>query len=166
MQVIQMLRVQMLQLNDPACHKAQHSQINMYFLKKGYLLSTRDGSLLAQMVTNRLQCGRPAFDSWVGKIPWRRAWQYSCLEYPHGQRSLVGYSPRGRKELDTTERLSTAEMSNVLFFNTICFSPPLSFSSTIHFSLPLFQSNTNHDRACHCLTSIQVFSHRQPTTLT
>ena len=25
----------------------------------------------------------------------------------HGQRSLVGYSPRGRKESDTTERLST-----------------------------------------------------------
>ena len=32
--------------------------------------------------------------------------QYSCLENPHGQRSLVGYSPWGRKELDTTERLS------------------------------------------------------------
>ena len=31
--------------------------------------------------------------------------QYSCLENPHGQRSLVGYS---QKELDTTERLSTA----------------------------------------------------------
>ena len=29
--------------------------------------------------------------------------QYSCLENPHGQRSLVGYSPWGRKELDTTE---------------------------------------------------------------
>ena len=29
--------------------------------------------------------------------------QYSCLENPHGQRSLAGYSPRGRKELDTTE---------------------------------------------------------------
>ena len=26
--------------------------------------------------------------------------QYSCLENPHGQRSLVGYSPWGRKELD------------------------------------------------------------------
>ena len=25
----------------------------------------------------------------------------------HGQRSLVGYSPRGRKESDTTERLHT-----------------------------------------------------------
>ena len=33
--------------------------------------------------------------------------QCSCLEDPHGQRSLVGYSPWGHKELDTTERLST-----------------------------------------------------------
>ena len=31
--------------------------------------------------------------------------QYSCLENPHGQRSLAGYSPWGLKELDTTERL-------------------------------------------------------------
>ena len=31
--------------------------------------------------------------------------QYSCLENPYGQRSLVGYSPWGRTELDTTERL-------------------------------------------------------------
>ena len=28
--------------------------------------------------------------------------QYSCLENPHGQRSLVGYSPWGCKELDMT----------------------------------------------------------------
>ena len=34
--------------------------------------------------------------------------QYSCLENPHGQRGLVGYSPWGCKESDTTERLSTA----------------------------------------------------------
>ena len=34
--------------------------------------------------------------------------QYSCLENPHGQRSLAGYNLRSRKELDTTERLSTA----------------------------------------------------------
>ena len=33
--------------------------------------------------------------------------QYSCLENTRGQRSLVGYSPQGRKELNTTERLST-----------------------------------------------------------
>ena len=29
--------------------------------------------------------------------------QYSCLENPHGQRSLAGYSPWGHKEWDTTE---------------------------------------------------------------
>ena len=29
--------------------------------------------------------------------------QYSCLENPHGQRSLVGYSPWGRIESDMTE---------------------------------------------------------------
>ena len=28
---------------------------------------------------------------------------YSCLENPHGQRRLAGYSPWGHKELDTTE---------------------------------------------------------------
>ena len=27
------------------------------------------------MVKNSLQCERPRFDPWVGKIPWRRAWQ-------------------------------------------------------------------------------------------
>ena len=31
---------------------------------------------------------------------------YSSLENPHGQRSLAGYSPRSRKESDTTEQLS------------------------------------------------------------
>ena len=53
---------------------------------------------------------RPGFDLWVGKIPWRRKWQPTpvfLLEESHGQRSLVGYSPRGRKELGTTERLHT-----------------------------------------------------------
>ena len=34
--------------------------------------------------------------------------QYSCLENPHGQRSLLTYSPWGHKELDTTERPSRA----------------------------------------------------------
>ena len=37
--------------------------------------------------------------------------QCSCLENPHGQRGLVGYSPWGRKESDMTERLSTAQHS-------------------------------------------------------
>ena len=51
---------------------------------------------------------RPGFDLWVRKIPWRRKWQPTPVFLPgesHGQRSLVGYSPRGRKESDTTEQL-------------------------------------------------------------
>ena len=35
------------------------------------------------------------------------SFHYSCLGNPHGQRSLVGYSPWGHKESDMTERLST-----------------------------------------------------------
>ena len=41
-------------------------------------------------------------------FPWRRAWQPTPVFLPgesHGRRRLVGYSPWGRKESDTTERL-------------------------------------------------------------
>ena len=46
------------------------------------------------------------FDPWVGKIPWRRAWQPTLVFLPresHGQRNLAGYSPQGCKESDKTE---------------------------------------------------------------
>ena len=48
------------------------------------------------------RCERHTFSPWVGKIPWRKAWQPTPVVLPgefHGQRSLVGYSPWGRKEL-------------------------------------------------------------------
>ena len=46
------------------------------------------------------------FDPWVQKIPWSRKWQPTSEFMPresYGQKNLVGYSPRGHKELDTTE---------------------------------------------------------------
>ena len=49
--------------------------------------------------------------------------QYSSLENPHGQRSLVGYSPRGHKETDTTECLSTAPLSFLLISPYLFFFP-------------------------------------------
>ena len=55
-----------------------------------------------------LQCGRPGFDPWVGKIHWRRKWQPTPVFLPgksHGERSLAGYSPLGHKESDTTKWL-------------------------------------------------------------
>ena len=46
------------------------------------------------------QCKRRGFDPWVGKIPGGgngNPLQYACLGKSHGQRSLAGYSPWGRK---------------------------------------------------------------------
>ena len=55
----------------------------------------------------RQRCG---LDPWVGKIPLTGAWQPTPVFLPGescGGRSLVGYSPWGRTESDTTERLTT-----------------------------------------------------------
>ena len=43
---------------------------------------------------------RPGFDSWVGKISWRRTCEPTPVCFPresYGQRSLVGYRPEGLK---------------------------------------------------------------------
>ena len=40
--------------------------------------------------------------------------QYSCLENPHGQMCLAGYSPWGRKESDTTGKLSAHTHTHTL----------------------------------------------------
>ena len=72
------------------------------------------------------QCRRPRFDPWVGKIPWISKWQPIPVFLPgksHGQRSLGGYSPRGRErvrhELATNKdnmayRYSTTQSMNIL----------------------------------------------------
>ena len=71
-------------------------------------------SLVAQWWRIACQCGRHrrhGFNPRVGKIPCRRKWQPPPVFLSgksHGQRSLVGYSPWGRKESDRTERLSTS----------------------------------------------------------
>ena len=51
---------------------------------------------------------RLRFNHWVGKTPWRRAWQPTLAFLPgesHGQGNPGGSSPRGHKELDTTEAI-------------------------------------------------------------
>ena len=56
-------------------------------------------SLVAQMIKNLLQCGKPRFNPWVGKFPWRKEWLPTPVFFPggfHGQRrrfSLI--SPGG-----------------------------------------------------------------------
>ena len=56
-------------------------------------------------------------DPWVGKIPWSRKWQATPVLLPgesHGQRSLAGYSPGGRKESDMTENEYTTHRDQTL----------------------------------------------------
>ena len=53
--------------------------------------------------------------------PWRREWLPTLVFLPgksHGQRSLAGYRPWDRKELDTTERLTHAssELSSLIIY--------------------------------------------------
>ena len=80
-----------------------------------------------------LQCGRPRFNLWVGKISWRRKWQPTPGLLPgksHGRSNLVGYSPWGHKESDMTGQLSTSF--------THCFNLVVSESSHASLgSLPL-----------------------------
>ena len=79
-------------------HVHQYKSILFYFFCFSFLTQ-------AQCVC--LQCRRPGFNSWVGKVPWRRKWQSTPALLPgksHGWRSLIGYSPWGRKESDMTER--------------------------------------------------------------
>ena len=64
---------------------------------------------------------RCELDPWVRKIPWRRKRQPTPVFLPeksHRQRSLVGYSPWGRRESDTTEQLTA-----VTFFHQWMLKP-------------------------------------------
>ena len=70
---------------------------------------------MAQMV----KCLPTIWETQVQSLGWEdleKEWQPTPVLLPrksHGWRSLVGYSPRGRKESDTTERLHFSPSSSV-----------------------------------------------------
>ena len=63
---------------------------------------------------------RHGLESWVRKIPWRRAWQ-PCAVFlageSHGQRSLAGYRPWGHKEIDIIECTHTHTPQTTIAFD-------------------------------------------------
>ena len=78
-------------------------------------------------------CRRCGFNPWIGKIPWRRAWQPTPIFLPgesHGERSLAGYSQWDCKEWDTTEAilicwysvyiLDTKTLSDICLVKFLC----------------------------------------------
>ena len=76
------------------------------FFKLKYIVDHFPGATSGKEPVCQPRYKRRGFNSWVGKIPWRRKWQPTPVFLPgepHGQRSLADYSPWGCKELDTTE---------------------------------------------------------------
>ena len=81
-------------------------------------------TLHASQCRRQKRCG---FHPWVGKIPWRRAQRSTPVFLPgkfHGQKSLSGFSPVGRKELGMTEVTLTRVPHSWPF---LCFIPFLTF---------------------------------------
>ena len=93
-----------------------------------YIIRMRVTSLLAwaSLVVSWqricLQCGRPGFDPWVGKIPWRRERLPTPEFWP--REFHEPYSPWDHKESDTTERLwlLTPKWKPNVLFSSVRFS--------------------------------------------
>ena len=66
-----------------------------------------------------MQCGRPGFDPWVGKIPWRRERLPIPAFWPGEFHGL--YSSWGHKESDMTEVLSKKKKKGFKILNIIMF---------------------------------------------
>ena len=61
------------------------------------------------------KCRRPRFNSWVRKVLWRRKWQPTPVFLSgesHGQCSLVGYNPWGRKSRTWLSNWTTTSTTN------------------------------------------------------
>ena len=98
-----------------------------------------------------LKSGRDRFDSWVGKIPWRREWQPIPVFLPgvfHGERNLVGYNSWDCGELGMTEKL-TLSLSQLLKYNSYF----LKFGSLDHF-IPQIVTDFQFSLIVNCLNRL------------
>ena len=128
---------------------------------------------------------RPKFDPWVGKIPWKRAWQPTpvfLLGESHGQRSLAGYIHRVAQSRTWLKWLSMTwhgtGISSVQFSHSVVSDSATPWTAACQASLSIINSQSllklmsiewvmpsNHLILCHPLLlppsvfpSIRVFS--------
>ena len=108
-------------------HKFCQISLEPNGLKNIDSINTRASQLFASLVAQRLKqsacnAGDLGLIPGLGRFPWKRKWQPIPVFLPgesHGPRSLVGYSPRGRKESDMTERLHFHFHTYLLHFNLV-----------------------------------------------
>ena len=109
----------------------------------------------------RLQCGRPGFNPWARKIPWRREQLPTPVFWPGELHGL--YNPWGYKEADTTEWLS------LWFFYFFLLFPEVLFSIfTFHWSIKCIQKVPIHTYTAHWISETEyacVTSTNQGNTL-
>ena len=108
---------------------------------------------------------RCSFDPWVGKMPWRKAWQPTpvlLLGEFHRQRSLAGYSPCGCKESDTTAAtvqacMHVAHLASVPDFQVFVHTRMKTFVTHLpSFAVP---APALHTLCSDCTRSPLLFSH-------
>ena len=97
--------------NNPCvcqCMRGLKNVVHIY--NKTSFIHKKEASLVAQMAKN-LPVMRET-QVLFGKIPWRRTWQPTPVFLPResfGQRSMMGYSPWGRKSWTQLKWLSTQQ---------------------------------------------------------
>ena len=90
--------------------------------------------------------------------------QYFCLENPHGQRNLEGYSPWGCKELDMTERLSTTKMHRERSKKKLYYNTKIDYDQMEGLSTILAPSSSFNDFQILCYNSSCLLSMGMPGT--
>ena len=104
-------------------------------------------SLVARWKRLHLQCRRHrrrGFDPWVGKIPWRSAWQPTPVFLPresYEQKNLAGYCPWGCKESDTME---ATEHTHIFIKHRARVKLCLSYTTCVNFFGPHINSVERH----------------------
>ena len=92
-----------IELNETMCSTTGDMRYDLWWFGQSIFSVAGSGlGFTGGSVGKESACQSRVPSLWIGKIPWR--WkcsplQYSCLENSHGQRSLVGYSPWGRKRV-------------------------------------------------------------------
>ena len=100
------------------------------------------------------QFRRHRFNSCIGKITWRSTWQPTpvfLLGESHSQRSLVGYSPQGRKESAQLSNFTHSLAWNVPLVSLIFLTRPLVFPILLFSSLCVDHWGSLYISSCYSL---------------
>ena len=106
-----------------------------------------------------LQCGRPSFHLWVGKVPWRREWLPTPVFLPgefYGQRNLVGLLSMG------TQRVGPNWATHISTFNKLKAKRFVDVNFSVSAVYLALQNSFGDGVPKHTREAISGFDHREP----